>query len=88
MVYLHSGWKFPRSLKPVEFGFGDDKIKFGSFSFPVTFVLINLSVSVAYFESNKSCCLFFRVTISLLRMNSRKVGNSTQFLVGHSEPEN
>lgn len=38
---------------------------------------------------NKFCCSFFLVTISLLRMNSRKLNNITQFpVVGHSEPEN
>lgn len=87
--WVTHSWKFARSLKSVEFGFGDEKIKFGSFSFPVTFVLINLSDSDVYFESNKRCCLFFRVTTSLLRTNSRKLDNITQFpLVGCSEPEN
>lgn len=38
-VLLHSGWTFARSLKPVEFAFRDEKMKFGCFAFPVTLSL-------------------------------------------------
>lgn len=88
IVGLHNTWKFARSLKPVEFGFGEmRKLNLVVFTF-LTFVLINLSDSVVCFQLNKCCCLFFRATISLLRTNSRKLGNVTQFpFVGWSEPE-
>lgn len=87
IVGLPNTWKFARSLKPVEFGFGDEKIKCGCFYFP-HLCPYNPFRFCCRFQLNKCCCLFFSATISLLRTNSRKLGNVTQFpFVGWSEPE-